>query len=667
MKKLGPSNAELIMQLHDLQEENRALKASYEEARIQHLRVEEALQKSERYYRLLVNSIPDTAIHLLDQDLRYLAIGGGEVEKNNFDKAKIEGRLLHEAFPKQIADIFEPLYKKALKGDASFFEMPYGEFLYTYQVLPVKDVDGQVFATMSTAQNITKQKLAQQALEGSKRELSVLMNNLPGMVYSCLNDPDWTMKFVSEGSQGLTGYSPEEFTEDEKVSFINIIHPDDRSFIWHAIQNCLELHIPFNLEYRIITKTGIEKHVWERGQALCDPHGKIERLEGFITDITARKHAEDSLKESRLLLKSSLESQKDTILLSIDKDYRYLYFNKAHQDAMQYAYQKDIGLGMNILDCITSSEDRLIAKENYDRALHGENHSNIRVYGDVNLAYYESFFNPILNDDNEIIGATGLARNINDRIYAEQEIKSQNEELQNLNATKDKFFSIIAHDLRSPFNAFLGLTQMMVEELPSLTIAELQKMAAGMRNSATNLYQLLENLLQWAQIQKGALPFKPERVHLEVIINESIERILESAKNKRIMIDLEKMESNMVLADTNMLQSVIRNLTSNAVKYTHAGGKVTITTKKVPGGFVEISIQDTGIGMSEKMADQLFRVDSQINRKGTNGEPSTGLGLVLCSEFVEKQGGKIWAESAEGKGSTFYFTIPSIESKQIQG
>ena len=142
-------------------------------------------------------------------------------------------------------------------------------------------------------------------------------------------------------------------------------------------------------------------------------------------DITGTKAAEVALKKSSLLLNSSLESQKDTILLSIDLNYRYLYFNKTHKEIMKYAYNTEIELGMNILDCITSAEDRIMAKGNYDRALKGESHTNIREFGGVQVDWYESFFNPIINEKNEIVGATVLARNITERKRIEWALKQK--------------------------------------------------------------------------------------------------------------------------------------------------------------------------------------------------------------------------------------------------
>jgi signal transduction histidine kinase len=247
--------------------------------------------------------------------------------------------------------------------------------------------------------------------------------------------------------------------------------------------------------------------------------------------------------------------------------------------------------------------------------------------------------------------------NITDRKQAEAELNLKNEELNKLNATKDKFFSIIAHDLRSPFNSFLGLTQIMAEELPSLTMDEIQKFADSMRKSATNLYRLLGNLLEWSQMQQGLIPYNPEFIHLLSVVTESVEMALEPAKNKQIEMVIDIPPIIEVYAENNSLQTVIRNLVFNAIKFTTKGGNIYIGAKQNPDNSVEVSVKDTGIGMKPSMIENLFKLDVSTSRKGTEGELSTGLGLFLCKEYVEKHGGKLWVESEEGKGSTFRFTI----------
>ncbi len=277
---------------------------------------------------------------------------------------------------------------------------------------------------------------------------------------------------------------------------------------------------------------------------------------------------------------------------------------------------------------------------------------------DGRIIWIEDNARYIKDADGRTIFNEGICRDITDRKQAEAEIKLQNQELLKINTEKDKFFSIIAHDLRSPFNSFLGLTQIMAEELHGLTMDEIQKFAVSMRNSATNLFRLLENLLQWSRIQQGLIPFRQEYIQLLPIVNESIEMMLEPAKNKNIEISKDIPYHLKVFADRNILEAVVRNLISNAIKFTHKGGAVSISAKVAVGSCIEVSIKDSGIGMSQSMIGNLFRLDVQTNRKGTEDEPSTGLGLILCKDFIEKHGGRIWVNSEPGKGSVFHFSLP---------
>jgi len=239
------------------------------------------------------------------------------------------------------------------------------------------------------------------------------------------------------------------------------------------------------------------------------------------------------------------------------------------------------------------------------------------------------------------------------RNRADEIIKLKNEELIRVNAEKDKFFSIIAHDLRSPFNAFLGFTELMVAELDSLSITEIQKIALSMRNSATNLFQLLENLLEWSRFQRGLTGFNPKSILLLPGITDSIQSVFESAVKKEIDIKVDIPNDLVVFADENMLGSIVRNLAFNAVKFTLKGGKINISARAVLPDFAEISVKDSGIGMSEDIQETLFSIKEHSTRSGTDGEPSTGLGLIICKEFVEEHGGKIWGNSQNGKGSEF--------------
>ncbi len=236
--------------------------------------------------------------------------------------------------------------------------------------------------------------------------------------------------YQNQALSDLFGYATAEELQAAGGGAAVVYDPDVAKEMYGNIQNGRS----WSGELQMVTKNGRVFFAYERADAIKDHEGKIIGLIGIVTDISARKKTEDLLRQSQILLKSSIESQTDTIMSSIDNDYRYLYFNKAHSNAMKYAYDQDVEIGMNILDCITSGEDKLAAKENYDRALSGESHSIIRVFGDANLACYESFFNPIKNDNDEIIGATGLVRNITDRINAEERLKDSEEQFKKAQA-----------------------------------------------------------------------------------------------------------------------------------------------------------------------------------------------------------------------------------------
>jgi signal transduction histidine kinase len=179
-----------------------------------------------------------------------------------------------------------------------------------------------------------------------------------------------------------------------------------------------------------------------------------------------------------------------------------------------------------------------------------------------------------------------------------------------------------------------------------------------MRKSATNLFRLLENLLDWSKVEQGLMPFNPMTVFLLPILNETLSVAIGLASNKGIDLTYKIPEDLEVFADWNMLKTVVRNLLSNAIKFTPKGGKVILSTEISGYKCIKICIKDNGIGMDKDLVNNLFKLDKSTGRKGTEGELSTGLGLILCKDFIKSHGGRIWVESIEGKGSSFYFTLP---------
>jgi signal transduction histidine kinase len=240
---------------------------------------------------------------------------------------------------------------------------------------------------------------------------------------------------------------------------------------------------------------------------------------------------------------------------------------------------------------------------------------------------------------------------------ANQDLASTELNLQRLNSTKDKFFSIIAHDLKNPFNALLGFSDTLHQNYKDLTREQVLTYIDIINKSAVNLYSLLENLLEWSKSQTGNIRFKPEKFSLRELTETGINTVMVNAKHKNIVIRNEIPPDIIGFADKNIVSTIIRNLVNNAVKFTHNNGEVIISCRKIID-FIEVSVKDNGVGIGPAELKKLFNLEYNITSIGTNDEKGTGLGLLLCSEFARKSGGKLRAESEAGKGSTFTFTIP---------
>ncbi|WP_319499693.1 ATP-binding protein [uncultured Draconibacterium sp.] len=254
-------------------------------------------------------------------------------------------------------------------------------------------------------------------------------------------------------------------------------------------------------------------------------------------------------------------------------------------------------------------------------------------------------------------GAWVLARSINRRKLAEKRIHDNLVKMKELNAAKDRFFSIIAHDLRSPFNTMLGFGEMLKEEVDNDQTEHIKEYTNYLYNGILKTYNLLTELLDWANLQRKKVALEPKPIDVERCVDEIFQILELSALNKKLtLVKLvpEKME---LIADRNMFSTIVRNLLSNAIKFTPEGGTVTFTAKFSDGKYI-FTVADTGVGISPENLRKLFKVDESFSTAGTNEEPGTGLGLVLCKELVEKHGGVIWADSEIGQGAEFYFTIP---------
>ena len=257
-------------------------------------------------------------------------------------------------------------------------------------------------------------------------------------------------------------------------------------------------------------------------------------------------------------------------------------------------------------------------------------------------------------DDDQLIG---FVADNSERAALMNQLRSKNEKLLRLNRTKDRFFSIISHDLRTPFSSILGFSEILSSEITELSHDDIKDYANNIYLSSRSTHELLENLLIWARSHNGDIRMNITRVNISNVINEVASVMSQTARIKGITVINETDDNIFVCADMNSIKVVVRNLISNAIKYTSEGGLVKVSTQIIRDKVI-VSVKDTGKGISEVVLSTLFSENDNISEPGTANETGTGLGLILCKEFIDLNRGEIWAQSSPGEGSTFSFALP---------
>jgi PAS domain S-box-containing protein len=437
-------------------------------------------------------------------------------------------------------------------------------------------------------------------------------------------------------------------------------------------------------EFIIRRTDGEDRIVLANAAPITDDAGRVVAGIAVFTDITDRKQAEDALRTSQLLLMSSIECQKDTILFAIDRDHRYLVFNKAHEDVMKFAYGQDIKVGDCILDRITSDDDRVAAKDNYDRALGGESHTNIRVYGDVNLAYYESFFNPIVDEQGVIIGATGLARDITERMTAEEEIRRLNEQLEDrvrerteeLHASnevltetnaqleeatraKSDFLASMSHELRTPLNSIIGFSGVLLQGMTGSLDEEQRKQVVMINNSGRHLLELINEILDLARIESGRSEPVMSEVDVAEIAREMLDSIRPMAGAKGIEVRWSCPEGmRPVRTDGLRVGQILLNLMGNAVRFTKEGHVGASLARDDSG--TTVTVEDSGCGIAATDLARIFEDFYQVPPHGSARSGGTGLGLAVSRRLADSIGATIEVASEPGRGSVFTLRVPDL-------
>jgi PAS domain S-box-containing protein len=364
-----------------------------------------------------------------------------------------------------------------------------------------------------------------------------------------------------------------------------------------------------------------------------------------------RRRAEENEKKFRALSENSQDR-----ITRYDRQHRYTYINKAGLDVIGGNSANALGKTPGEIGLYDKEQSEML-----DSAIEKVFTSSQSLVAQYSLkildgkAYYDIRLFPEFNDKNEVISVLGVSRDIT--LIKETELK-----LLQLNADKDLFISILAHDLRNPFNSILGLSSMLLEDIQTMDRFTVEKYIEMINNISRKTFDLLEDLLLWKKSQSGKLEFKPRQTDFVKTCNETLEAMRANAQLKKISVSWATEGNVIIQADEDMLKVVLRNLVSNAIKFTNPGGHIFINRELTPS-LLTVTVSDNGVGIAADRINNLFDISKIATTPGTENEKGTGLGLLLCKEFVEKHGGRIWVESIEGKGSDFKFTIPVGQSE----
>jgi PAS domain S-box-containing protein len=510
----------------------------------------------------------------------------------------------------------------------------------------------------ATIRDISARKQHEEELEDERSFSEAVLQSLPGIFY-LFTYPELKLARWNNYHEKLLGFTGEELRNRHVTEWFQ---PEIRENVLNIMDEVIKVGYK-RMDQNVVAKDGKLIPCILTGVRLTTKDRQY--IMGVGIDISLRKAAEEKLNENEAQLRSLFNTIPDLVWL---KDARgvYLACNESFERYMNRSESEIIG--KTDFDLLEQKRAEIFHKQDDEvisggKAIFSEEWTVIDENG--TKAYVETIKTPVFNSRGKFVGVLGIGHDMTDRKKAEAEIKSANEQLRKINAEKDKFFSIVAHDLRNPFTSFLGLTQILNENLRGFSLDQIEEMTGVLNKSANNLFQLLENLLSWANMQQGHIPYEPEMISLHELVKDVIEQsIQEPAQVKKIKVRYEVSPEIRVFADKNMIQTVIRNLLSNAVKFTYKNGKIMLSVLKAGSAFVEVEIEDSGMGMGKEILENLFVLNANTSRPGTNGEPSTGLGLLLCGEFIAKHGGRIWVESEEGKGSVFHFTLPVNASRK---
>ncbi len=508
----------------------------------------------------------------------------------------------------------------------------------------------------SVAHDITERRLAELAIYNQNEKINAIISATPDGIG--IISFDGKIKFISDNLAVMYGYSIDEKDKFIGTSFFDFCDPSDHVKVNDNIKKLLGGSLLQQItEYQVIRKDKSLFYVGVKSTIIKGFNGSLEDILFVQRDVTQIRETKEALGKSEAQLKTLINTIPDLIWL---KDSKGVYL------ACNQLFERF--LGQPSKNIIGKTDYDFFEKElaeffrGHDRnAIHAGtptvNEEWITYSDDGHRALLETIKTPMYNSDGTLLGVLGIGHDITERNKNEIALKESELKLNELNASKDKFLSILGHDLKSPLATINGFSHLLLEQIAENNREETELYASVIQEASQKAMDLVNDLMQWSRSQSGKMACNPETLEVGELISSVIQLLQPAASKKKINIYTDYNHLATVSTDRYMVETILRNLISNAIKFTNTGGKIVIKTfqddKKLT-----VSVADNGIGIAQEKMEKLFRIEESFTTPGTSNERGTGLGLLLCKEFLTILKGKIWVESEEGKGTTMLFSIP---------
>jgi PAS domain S-box-containing protein len=618
-------------------------------------KVEKELKESESYFRLLFELNPQPMFVYDLDSMNITAVNNSAITVYKYSKDEFMSmNILDLKAPSE----FSRLWKNLIEDPNSFQHT---------EIWNHKTKDGQIIQVEVHSHNldfrhknarlvllidITEKLKIEKELSESRLTLSNLIDNLPGVIYRCALDEDYTMDYMSDACSRITGYSPDDFIKNKTISFNNLILPEYRTPIWEKWQRIRTDHSIFEEEYPIKTASGEIKWVWERGRCVFDKHNNLEYLEGYIEDITFKKKAEKELRKISQAIKQSPVS-----IVITNADGIIEYTNPKFSEVTEFQASEALGKNPNIL------KSGMMSPEFYTD-FWGTISSGKTWTGELinkaksgRLYWASKSVSPIFDETGKITHYVAVCEDISEKKKTENELIKAKEKAEESDRLKSSFLANISHEIRTPMNGILGFAELLKE--PDLTPENQQEFLNMIEKSGLRMLNIINDLIDISKIEAGETALRIKKTSINKMLRELHLFFIRESNQKNINLDYHcdlPEEESYIETDSTKLSQVLTNLIKNAVKFTDEGSVVFGYKQK--DSMFEFFVTDSGPGIPPEQMDVIFERFRQSTLNLTRKYEGAGLGLAISKAYVELLGGSIWIRSELGKGSTFFFTMP---------